>query len=135
MSPTWHPSAADLGRCLRGELPDTQAGRVADPQRGLGQLLPRGQPQLVQVCHRGAGRLGVNGVGQRGPAPEGECLAEPGCGLARAVGQRRAPVRHQLNEAGHVGRFCGHREPVAGRVRLDDGPGGQRLAQPGDQRL
>ncbi len=30
MSPNWHPSADELGRCLRGELPDTQAGRVAD---------------------------------------------------------------------------------------------------------
>ncbi|MBN9520408.1 protein kinase [bacterium] len=30
MSPNWHPSAKELVRWLRGELPDTEAGRVVD---------------------------------------------------------------------------------------------------------
>ncbi|HEX4608928.1 MAG TPA: serine/threonine-protein kinase, partial [Urbifossiella sp.] len=54
-TPTWHPSADDLGRCLRGEFPEAEVARVSDHVDGC----PDCQAALEQVSRPAPPPLGT----------------------------------------------------------------------------
>ena len=103
---------------LRGE-PGRVGDRVvvaAELDLRLDPVLERGQPELVEAGDLALEERLEREVGERGPAPERERVAQ-GCG---ALGRRQGPrVVHQALEPAGVDRAGVDAQQVAGRAGLD----------------
>jgi hypothetical protein len=115
----------------RIELPE-QRVMPAERELGVAEQLKRVQPLLLQalalVPHERLGRE----IGERGPMPEPECLAQqPGGGVGPGGVEVLPRARDQRLEALEVELARLEDDPVARAACLDP-VGAQRLAQPGD---
>ncbi len=89
---------------------------AAQRQLRLHAVLQRGEPQLLQA---GGPRPGERHIGQRGPAPQPEGLAQERAGAGRiTIRERPAPLPGQPLEAVRVHRVRVDRQPVPGGVEL-----------------
>jgi hypothetical protein len=113
---------------LGGERVDV--GREAQPQRQPGALVDGVGAAPVEPGRRRAREGQLDDVGQRGPAPERQRVAEEAVRLRRA---RRPRLGDQRVERHRVDRAGLDRQPVA--AGLGDHQLAQRPAQPRDQRL
>jgi hypothetical protein len=110
-------------------------GIVAELELGLEGILECGLMALVEVRALGAGE-GFVDIGERRPAPDGECLAQERRSRRGIPG--RPCLGRQLLEPGEVELFVCDLEDVAGAACADSRARarfGERLAQARDRRL
>ena len=101
------------------EIGDRHRRRAAR-QLGLGEILHRPQPQLVEADPFGGGELGVAELGVRRAPPEPERLGEQGRRRRRGPpGELATPVGGEPLEPHGVHRGGVDGEPVAAADRLD----------------
>ena len=103
---------------------------AAEREVGLDPRFERGQAELLEPRTLAAARTAPSELGQRGPAPERQRLAEP-VGRLLGIALRPAPARASANDAlepGEVELVRLELEGVARRARVQL-RGGQHLAQ------
>ena len=120
-----------LGRHERLQLRHQLAG-APEGEVGLDPLLQADEPEPLEPADRRLREGFVTDVGEGGPAPEREGVAERGgCSRCFASGERQPPFLEEPLEATGIDRFRREIQHVPGRHRADDiGP--QRLAQARD---
>ena len=120
-----------LGR-QRVELRD-ERGVPAESEVGVDPHLDREEVHLLEAPDRRLGKRLVREIGERGTAPECECLAELLGGLLR-VGS--AGLLDEALEPVEIELLGGEPDHIAGRERDEQlGTRAERLAQPRDARL
>src|SRR5207244_12470977 len=116
-----------------------ELGGAAERETRLDAILEGADAQLLEAERLVDEGLLVGEVGERGAAPELQRVAENGRRDARvARGDRRAPALREVVEALAIERARRHRQPVAGRPRLEQPARAgavEQLAQLGDVRL
>ena len=127
--------AGPLSQRLRGdeglEL-GHELGVAAEREVGVDTLLDRGQAQLLETGDVGLGERLVGEIRKRGPAPEGERLAQRSLGSRRiAAFEGRPALIGETGEAMDVDALSIHLEDVPGGTR-EERLRAQSLAELGD---